>query len=1442
MSDSVAYLDYTIWLTDPVQVAALQAGNPEGRAARTGVPDADPITGYVIMAPALAATTYAAPLLLPPAPFAAPCCTSPWFGLGNSANYPVDQRTFDRDSGGWFGWHFLFGDTVTYYWRGVFKLAPTVAGGTPVPGETAVPMALRRWIDGAELPDGGEGGSGNGAPQIARKASRHLGGYGYNFDSSTLQRTHNTTEATGGAAGLTQWERFYLRVRRFHTTSVKVWQHHQSINGGAAADISLTPNGILTVSAWDISGAVVIASATAPLAVNRWYKLDIQFGVNASAGLDLWVNGAKVLAAAFASSSYMANVTCALADSTIGHGAANTAIYEIDDWIAAAKPTFGVAAFPGLDWNNGSRVVPVAATAFAADHDALWIGDWRILKQRPASNNPTTPVVLATSTALARLSIVTDAAISIDGPVTSLGIAALTIGLHSIRGNTSGTLGYKFPGGADVLAAVTQSTFMGWNTGTQILYRGGTTYPLRPLAGLEIKHVKGNDAVASNVEVLMAAAELIGTFGPEDVVVQPAQPVTETTAPHTGQHNAPYPNSPWAREGAPPVSPVNIVSGTYVGNGTFTDLEFRIPPHWVWIHPATNNGGTLWWSSQNGSHQTLRRQGFPALAGEVFEATKVPPPAVENDQEKAYFIRLLGADVNTNAVTYQYVALCDPGMRYLLAGGLNASVGAGTLVTALELESFTPECVFLQQEMNTDATNGGHYKGPGHATDAVSPLTAAEIATGLAMGLGTLTYKAGLTFAAQQLAFIAFRRDDGAPLDDPGDVGVPSIFADSLVDDTAHAGSSPANDLYWAAKVDRVATYQGNPVGPDDHAYWVPLLEADPTNWPYWRDEKMLAGFQATAGGRMVQLTKYTGDGSASRTINLTPATGRRPLFAMVVPHNAASVVRGPDHTGTTSMTLPSTANAATGITAGGLDSLSVGSALNANGIVYDVFVIPGGSVACNGGFSCNGEFPPGRPKTPTGWPGNPNPVPVPPTIVPPVTPPVEPGGGNPTNPNFALVCGEETTRVINQALTRIGVNKFIAAIATDATEAAAVARLCYAADVDAVLRDFPWPFATKYFTGLLVITGPTPPANADWIYALRQPADCVFERRLVKARAGAVDPGSPPFELGEDSLGGIIYTNEPPGAVLEYTARPSCAALRGDPLFREALIWKLAGSLAPSLSRMTDVVAFCGKNYEAQIAKAWRVMRPGKPGTVPAAPTIDITAPHQLVNLQTVNRALIRIGAQTIPELLTDQSREAQAVRAVFEDELQSTLRDFPWSFATEYLTPALVAGTSSVPVNEDWQYSYRLPADVVFVRRIVEVGNKRVYAPHPATFKLATDATGKLLYTNVATVTVEVTQRVTGCLANGDAVFRDAFAWRLAATLAPSLAQTNPTKVEQEGRGPEETPKDPSRITVQLRSAVTRWAWAMYRDALILARQTDAREQQQEPPGEAEWITGRN
>jgi hypothetical protein len=128
-----------------------------------------------------------------------------------------------------------------------------------------------------------------------------------------------------------------------------------------------------------------------------------------------------------------------------------------------------------------------------------------------------------------------------------------------------------------------------------------------------------------------------------------------------------------------------------------------------------------------------------------------------------------------------------------------------------------------------------------------------------------------------------------------------------------------------------------------------------------------------------------------------------------------------------------------------------------------------------------------------------------------------------------------------------------------------------------------------------------------------------------------------------------------------------------------------------------------------------------------------------------------------------------------------------------------------------------------------------------------VGSDATGYLLFTGELIPNLEYTARIPCAVSRADDLFRDALAWRLAFTLAASLANVDPEREEARGRGPEHPPDPTQRIShkpsqAAMRERTQRWAFAMYLRALEKARVADANESEPEPHGEAPWITGRD
>jgi hypothetical protein len=1168
------YLQYTIHLTDPALVATLQG---------TTDPGSNQAVGAIIRAPynagpppGGAAIEYNAPILPKAAPFVAPCITSPWFDT--EANFPLNVATFTRKSGGWFGIAWLFGTTTRFYWRGIFAYSPdpTVS---PIEGEAQVAMARRRWVDGFELA-AGEGGSGN-LEECARGASRHLEGFGFRLDNTSIYRTHVANELVGGGLVRQMWERFYIRPHVFGTSALSLWKLSGASTPAGGVRLSITTSGQLLIEGGsDLTWAPIPIATVDGLTLHTWTRIDVLWrfydGAIPCAFL-LCLDGALK----FSGSSEFGTTGLGQSQlgnwSRIGDGiASNGHVCDVDDWIGSDWPTAGVGPglFPGLDWNNGSRV-----TRIAVDHASATNGTWtgpsvQLLKQRPLGE--TTNPYFSSSTASDRLSMVTDAVRSIDRIKNAIGIAALIVGKHGSRvGPANGQLGYKFPGAGEVLTAITEQAVWAWNYVGYV--PSGVVQPLTPLEGLEIVYVKDTGATGAQCVELQAVAEVLGQFYEEDKNPD-SDAGEEDPAPEPRQlmhHNAAYPRSPWALAGPPPFSPIEIVGGTYVGNGTLIELPIAVPVHFLFIRNVTdpNQMPMIWTPPLNTGHgggQLVYRAVGPV---EVLVDPAFPEPVAEDDQSMRVLIRLVGTLAFFNAVgkTYQYIAFCDPGMRFCLADVLQA-VRVNSYVQPLGYAGWTPEYALVQGEDSSASTDvRGFLKGIGHTTSYASQFGAAEAASSLTLAENALTVGSALVTAlvnALSAAFILWRRHDGN--NDPGEA-------------------------------------------------------------------------------RVLQLATYVGDGAASRTISLAPASGRRPLFAIVTPHNGVSYWRDPSHTTTSSYNLTSGATIATAITSGGIDQITVGSTLNGNGIVHDVFVLPGSATAGNGGWSINGEFYPVEPEMPDGGDGTPwDEEPDEPSETPGEEPPPgpgEPGGpgwpGAPEGPeedrDFSEHCLDPSVKIMNKALSYIGISKQIGNILTELSVEAVTARLHYSDDASATLRDYPWAFATRYEL-LTLVRGPgdaitlvqawtaatpyltgdtvrlgatlyycvlghtnhTPPnvtywtttstdeANGDWMYAYRAPSWMIFARRIVnpdKSRRD-YDPDPPRFRVGTDNRGTLIYT-EAEDPELEYTYRLDCVAESGDSIFRKALTWRHAASLAPTLSRDEKKVMFCLAMYQATLEEA---------------------------------------------------------------------------------------------------------------------------------------------------------------------------------------------------------------------------------------------------------------
>jgi len=161
-------------------------------------------------------------------------------------------------------------------------------------------------------------------------------------------------------------------------------------------------------------------------------------------------------------------------------------------------------------------------------------------------------------------------------------------------------------------------------------------------------------------------------------------------------------------------------------------------------------------------------------------------------------------------------------------------------------------------------------------------------------------------------------------------------------------------------------------------------------------------------------------------------------------------------------------------------------------------------------------------------------------------------------------------------------------------------------------------------------------------------------------------------------------------------------------------------------------------------------------------------------------NLAISNLGVgKEIQDFDTDPSEEAQACRRYYDITLESTLRAFPWPFATKTVDLALIEEN---PTTE-WAYSYRYPSDCLWAKRMLSgVRNDSRQTRSP--YRILKDVSGKIIYTDEQFAKLEYTQRVEDpTYYSSDFIL--AFAFRLAAYVAPRLSKGDPFGMRQSNIG---------------------------------------------------------
>jgi len=1140
-------LEYSIYLTNEKQVADLQAADgadlapggagtygfdvaqvqaPLSAAVEFNAKIYDPLNRFPTVPAAYHQTTP------PPSP---PYISSPWF-TGSDKNFPIDQDGFKRKSGGWFGISAIFGDTTYYYWRRTFFYEPadgeSGAGegsgdgsGAVVPPPPPTPISNRRWIDGFELPPEGEGGTPGSSNNIySRGSSRHVDGIGMALrEPAAISVNHQHTPLIPAGAGVaSSWERFYVRLRKLPSATTDLWRSGSTPSGQEGMLLRIAAAGELTISSSNAVSTITLHGSAGVLTLDKWYRIDILLRQSTFVAAGPWA---------------------------AGNG--------FDVYINGVLK-FSVPGASGLN-GTGHTDSTIGRTLSAANGIEYDIDDWINAE-------------LPTFTVNGSASVITD-------PSWFCGSRCHLIRCKSI-----------------VSAGTWSHPVEGWRIQQQ-------QFPDQPPPMVQTSNV-ALDTIVYGTDADVSIEGMAGQIGVGAFALCCNSKSSGNTNGRIGYKLA---------SGGIVMLANDLVAGTQVWRFAIYNSGVAMPPSLSGLQFYIEHSNTAQVEDENGFFAVAEVLGHwgdedPRAPGSTTAAIQPIVLTHMNGVHNAPYpytpwaFSQIMAPATVTLITGTYAGSAEPQdltfpvpihwlwIRPTSGAPLNGTrwwsscLGPhtalnngplGSLVPNLEVDaSFPPPAGVDGQEMQVKVRLAGN--GQSNVAGVTYSYVAYSDAAMRFMLNGAFAHLSG---AAGPFANPLFRADFQPEAgffwqEDPDTLAAVAQLwykgvghAVSAASKLESAESSDFGDFDIGIFRSRVSAHN----------------QAGTTNaYNLWRRND---GSNDPGIPRVLQLVSYVGNAVNPRTIPLTPASGRRPAFALVTPHNATvPLFRDPAHTGTTSSELTNATNAATGITAGDIDAIIVDSALNANGVVYDVFVFPGSATGCNNGWSCPGREDPVEPGT-----GQPPPA------FPPGCEDFE--GDNPCigepgtqdsdlDTDVETLCLPYTHRRVNRALSKLGITAQVTSITTELTVEATLARLHYKADVAATQRDFPWAFTTRYATLTLVAGTPTVPVNGDWTYAYRVPANMIFARRIVASgMARKHDPNPPPFRHGQDDTSTIgadadlIYTDEA-DAVLEYSFRPPCAGGAGDALFNDCLEWRLAHSFAPGLTKDSKKQAYCWAMY----------------------------------------------------------------------------------------------------------------------------------------------------------------------------------------------------------------------------------------------------------------------
>lgn len=150
---------------------------------------------------------------------------------------------------------------------------------------------------------------------------------------------------------------------------------------------------------------------------------------------------------------------------------------------------------------------------------------------------------------------------------------------------------------------------------------------------------------------------------------------------------------------------------------------------------------------------------------------------------------------------------------------------------------------------------------------------------------------------------------------------------------------------------------------------------------------------------------------------------------------------------------------------------------------------------------------------------------------------------------------------IANKALRHLGVTQTVSDFRAQTSKEAKAILAAYDDVIETVLRDAPWPFATR-----MVDLVETLDTSSEYEFVYAYPADCVTFRRIVSGLRPDTKQSQVKYRIISTATSKVILTDWP-DAEAEITYREiDVSRWNGD--FADAVSFYLAGMIAPSLLR----------------------------------------------------------------------------------------------------------------------------------------------------------------------------------------------------------------------------------------------------------------------------------